>query len=409
MVMMTPGRCAVAGRAWVVALAGILLAGCSHFPHVTPYVVTPAQEPYPLVEQSTTAALVGAMSRFADAKPRTKPVQVLAVCAGGVDSAFAAGALIGWSDSGTRPTFDVVTGTSSGALVAAFAILGPKYDCKLKEVFTEVSTPDLFDVRPVRYLLKDRALASAKPIERLLEAEFNDQYLADLREAHAQGRRLFIGTTNVETKRLVVWDIGAIASSGRPDAAALVRKIMLATITWPGLLPPVVFEVQGADGQCRREQHIDGGGGAQGFVRFGPTAGWPGRDESAPGWLAGSNLYVLAGGRLYEEPSPPPERFVGRLMNGASCLIGSLARANMQQMHTLCLTSGMHYHLIGLPRGFTGSESSLLKITAPEMRRIFEVGHRLTSAGPNWRHTPPGSEPGEEEVPRGALADTIYR
>jgi hypothetical protein len=144
-------------------------------------------------------------------------------------------------------------------------------------------------------------------------------------------------------------------------------------------------------------------------VRFGSTVGWPGPDESVPGWLAGSNLYAIAGGSLYDEPAPVPRRFVGRILNGVSCLVNSLARADLRHMHTLCMSSGMRYHLLDLPREFAGPQRSILNVNPTEMRRLFEAGHRLTSAGPKWRHTPPGSEPGEEEVPRGALPNTSWR
>lgn len=395
-------------RAGVFAITAAILAGCSHAPRraIAPtYTARRPTESYPQVEHATSAGLDSALGPQAHAvAPRTKPVQVLAVCAGGPECAFSAGALVGWTRSGTRPTFDVVTGCSSGGLVGAFAFLGPNYDCKLQTLFTDVTTADLFRVRPMRYLLRDGAIASARPLERLLEAEVNDAFLADLRAAHAQGRRLFIGTTNLDTKRLAVWDLGAIASSDRPEAGKLVRKILLASSAWPGLLPPVEIEVN-VDGRLCREQHIDGGATAQAFVRFGPTPGWPGPDEQPLGWLAGSHLYVLASGKLYEAPVPAPSGFFGRILTGVSCLTTSLARADIHRLHGICLTSGMQFHLLALPQEYVGPKQSILKLNPAEMHRLFEAGYRLTSTGPLWRSNPPGAEPDEEEVPYGALAD----
>ena len=51
-------------------------------------------------------------------------VQILAVSGGGENGAFGAGLLCGWSEHGTRPVFELVTGVSTGALTAPFAYLG---------------------------------------------------------------------------------------------------------------------------------------------------------------------------------------------------------------------------------------------------------------------------------------------
>lgn len=365
-------------------------------------------EPYPLVEQPTVAALDASLGPLANAPPRTKPLNALTVCAGGADTSFMAGALVGWTQSGTRPTFDVVTGISGGATVAAFAYLGPKYDSHLQRLFTRLSTSDLIHVKPVRYLIRDRAIASPEPLERLLEAEITDEFMADVREAHSQGRRLFIGTTNFETKRQVVWDIGAIASSGRPGTAVLIRKIMLASSTWAGIMPPVEITVDECGRSCR-EYHIDGGATAQAFVCFGPTPGWPNPGEPAPGWLAGSNLYVLAGGKLFGTAQPAPERFAGRIMTGISCLTHSLARADMNRLYALCESSGMRFHLLAVPADDPDRRPNLLNLDPTQTQRMFELGYQLTSTGPAWRRTPPGAEPGEEVVPRGALPGCSYR
>lgn len=379
-----------------------------------PYVVHRPSEPYPEITRPTNARIVAALSPTpanitvalgpprVDSEEHAKPMKILAVCAGGMDGAFAAGAIAGWTKAGNRPNFDIVTGTSSGAMVAAFAFLGPKYDGRLETVFTDLITTDMFRLRPVRNLLRDGSLASPEPLERLIEAEITEEFLADLRAAHAEGRRLFIGTTHVETKRLVVWDLGAIASSDRPDAAMLVRKIILASVTWPGLLPPVEFLVE-EDGQARPEHHIDGGASTQAFVRFGPMRGWPHCDEASAGWLAGSDLYVLACGRLYEQPRQVPPQLLARIFGGVSCMTGALARADMYRLYALSLASGMHFHLLSLPADYRGVDQNLLKVDAAEMRRLYDAGFQLTASRTPWRYTAPGIEPGEEEAPRGAV------
>lgn len=415
--------CARACRVAFTVCAGLLLAGCGLMPranHAPPYSARNPDERYPKIERTTVASLSAAVNQAMDraALPavdqgkskgppagRARPLNVLAVGAGGAHCSFAAGALVGWTKSGKRPAFDVVTGTSSGALVGAYAFLGRKYDDRLEELFTTMSAADLFHVRPVGYLWRDGALASPQPMEERLERALDDAFLADLRAAHAEGRRLFIGTTNFDTKRLVVWDVGAIASSDDPGTPMLVRKIFLASTTWPGLLPPVEFTVQQRNGEWRRERHIDGGAAAQTFVRFAPTDDWPGPDHAAPGWLTGSNLYILTCGKLYHSPNPAPTRFVGRILSGVSCLTDSLARADMCRLHTLCATSGMKFHLLAMPQDYVGVDESLMELNPQTLRQLFDLGQSLTTTEPPWRLTPPDFEHGEEDPPRGAMRD----
>ena len=62
----------------------------------------------------------------------------LAISGGGSDGAYGAGVLTGWTESGTRPEFTVVTGVSIGALIAPFAFLGPRYDEEVHKNFTTI-------------------------------------------------------------------------------------------------------------------------------------------------------------------------------------------------------------------------------------------------------------------------------
>src|SRR5579871_677613 len=207
---------------------------------------------------------------------------------------------------------------------------------------------------------------------------------------------------NLETKRLVIWDVGAIASSGRPDAGELVRKVLLAAVSWPGAVPPVEFDVK-VNGRCYREQHCDAGSVGMAFVRFGALPGWPQTGEPVrPGWLAGSDLYVLASRKLYCDPEQVPCCALSRLTPSFTTLFEALTRADVARLFSVCAVSGMRYHLLSVPPDYhceTASFSNLYP-KAKEARRLFETGYRMSDCGPPWRSLPPGAGPGEEPVPR---------
>ena len=80
-----------------------------------------------------------------EGKPyRQKEHNILVLSGGGVFGAYPAGVLCGWSESekspqeGGRPAFDVVTGISTGSLIAPLAFLGKDYDPTLKDLYTTV-------------------------------------------------------------------------------------------------------------------------------------------------------------------------------------------------------------------------------------------------------------------------------
>jgi Patatin-like phospholipase len=324
------------------------------------------------------------------------PKNALLLSGGGQYAAYNAGALVGWSHSGTRPTFDVVTGISGGAMVAIYAFLGERYDAPLQQFFTTTSTRDLFAMRPVSGLIRTGALASPKKLEELIEREANDCMLSDLRTAHQQGRRLYIGTMNVRTRRPVIWDVGAIACSDRPDAPQLVRKIFLASISIPGQLPAVRFELE-AGGKRFVEEHVDGGAACQTFLRLPPSANRP-----APGatdWLAGSNLYCMAAGKLYAPELEGKLGFLKRVTSTVSAALYALYRAELLNLYAFSGVSGMKFHLIAIPEEADAPVNSMT-FEPKEMQKLFALGYDQAVKGIPWRLTPPGAEPGEEEHPR---------
>ncbi|MBV8704543.1 MAG: patatin-like phospholipase family protein, partial [Acetobacteraceae bacterium] len=154
------------------------------------------------------------------------PANFLALSGGGDDGAFGAGVMNGWTATGTRPKFDIVTGISAGALIAPFAFLGPEYDTQLREVFTTIAPSDVLRFRnAVVALLFGEALADTSPLARLIQRFADEQMFAAIARSYGRGRLLLIGTTNLDLQRPVVWNIGAIAASGHPEALKLFRQI----------------------------------------------------------------------------------------------------------------------------------------------------------------------------------------
>lgn len=90
------------------------------FPHVRVFADSP------VVKFATVPGKLEAQKEFA----------FLALSGGGADGAFGAGILNGWTTTGRRPEFTVVSGASTGALMAPFAFLGPAYDDVIKDIYT---------------------------------------------------------------------------------------------------------------------------------------------------------------------------------------------------------------------------------------------------------------------------------
>jgi hypothetical protein len=317
----------------------------------------------------------------------------LALSGGGANGAFGAGFLNGWSAAGTRPTFKIVTGVSTGALMAPFAFLGPEYDDELREFYTTTRTRDIFlagsalDV--FTRLLTADSLADTGPLAALIARHVDERLLERVADAHRSGRRLYVGSADLDAQRFVVWNLGRIAASGHPDSLALFRKAMLASASIPIAFPPVLFEVE-AGGARYDELHVDGAVAAHVFLNGGVFRPEILRTRAGRGGSGRESIYVIHNGQLVALPSPTPRSIpgiAGRVIeaSGRASVIGDLFR-----IYALSLREQGEFRWITIPEEATlrGAE-----IFDPEkMAELYELGYAAAKAGPAWFTRPPGVE-----------------
>lgn len=318
---------------------------------------------------------------------------VLVLSGGGAYGAYSAGVLVGWTESGTRPQFDVVTGISTGALIAPLAFLGPECDPQLREVYTTLRSTDVFRIRKTvrTLLLATESFADSSPLARQIERMVTPDLLRRVACEHRAGRRLYVGTTELEAKRPVIWDLGEIACRGTMDDLLLFRQVLLASAAIPGFFPPVHIPVT-VDGKPLTERHVDGG--VSNALFFRPPYTPPELRHDPAASLYGSNVYTLVAGKLYADPTTVSRRSLLIAADSVSTLIYAQTRGDLLKLYTACLLTGMNYYTAAIPADFLAPESST-DFDPKEMTRMFDEGRRRAASGMEWRTTPPGLEPGE--------------
>ncbi len=315
---------------------------------------------------------------------------ILVLSGGGKFGAFSAGVLCGWSAAGTRPPFNIVTGVSTGALIAPAAFLGSQYDHLLADWYTKVRTKDIYTKRPLLALLWRDSLGDSAPLRRLIDELYTDDFLALIAKAHAAGRRLYVATTNLDTGRQVHWDLGAIAAGNLPEKGELFRNILLASCSIPGLLPPVPIEIK-VDGRSYTELQADGGVSA--LMLLPP---WMVLEEQSK---TGTNVYVIVSGKLPPPPQSVERRFDQVSLQALKELLEAKTQDDLQRVYWLTRLMGGRFAATWIPPDFpVDSEST--QFDPKEMRQMFDKGYHLTTSGAAWRALPPGVNPQEWPWPR---------
>ncbi|MGZ8369043.1 MAG: patatin-like phospholipase family protein [Rhodoplanes sp.] len=313
----------------------------------------------------------------------------LALSAGGEDSAFGAGLLNGLSETGRRPNFSVVSGVSSGALLAPFAFLGPARDADLKRDFTAISAPDVFEDRRTVDSLMD-----TWPLREFIAKRITPQLLADIAAEHRRGRRLIIVTTNIDSGRPVAWNMGAIASAGGEAALRLFQDILVATSAIPGLFPPVLIEAE-ANGRRLAEMHVDGGLAATIYVA--PDSMLL---ASSSLRLPASQVTLILNSKLVSEFAMTDRSLVGVLGRSLSIGVKRATRSAAILIAAAARRSGTEFNVAYVDQSFDHPSRGLFD---PEyMKALFEAGRQQGRSDEPFRRAMPEATPPQAAVPQPA-------
>jgi predicted acylesterase/phospholipase RssA len=312
----------------------------------------------------------------------------LAVSGGGDNGAFGAGLLNGWSAAGTRPQFKLVTGVSTGALIAPFAFLGPAYDAKLRSFYTDVSPRDILEERSLLAALTSDAMADNRPLWQRVEREVDQALLDAIAAEYEKGRLLFIGTVDLDSRQGVLWNLTKLAASRDPKALGLFRSLMVASAAIPGAFPPMMIDVE-ANGQPYQEMHVDGGTVAQVFVyppslqvkemgrRLGVT-----RDRA---------VYIIRNARLDPEWAQVERRTMSIAGRAISSLIHSQGLGDLYRIYLTSQRDDVDFNLAYVPASFNVPHPR--EFDTAFMRALYQTGYDMAAKGYPWTKTPPGWSP----------------
>jgi predicted acylesterase/phospholipase RssA len=304
---------------------------------------------------------------------------VLAISGGGSHGAFGAGVLSGWTASGKRPRFDVVTGISTGALIASFAFLGPAYDNELLDLYTQTRNEDVFLAKGLIGLF-GLSVLDADPLHKKIDETITPQFLDAVAREHARGRRLYVGTTDLDRGVLVVWDMGLVAASTQPNKRELYRDILIASAAIPGAFEPV-FLPAGQDASTPPAMHVDGGVKAPLLLRSFMLQG-----------RGTKSVYLLVNGQmtLLDGSAPVRPNLIGITQKSINELLRGLLYKTAYQAYVTSRNSGASFNIAAIPDEATPSFLPI-DFEAVGMRKLYDVGYQV-GLRHAWSSEPPRLE-----------------
>ncbi|MDA9529216.1 patatin-like phospholipase family protein [Bradyrhizobium sp. CCBAU 25338] len=361
----------------LVLVCGLALGACTSLPRT----------PYTAAEASTSRVLdIDGLRRYAD-DPVTKfsfeknnstaTRSYLALSGGGADGAYGVGVLNGWTAARTRPSFSVVSGVSTGGLIAPFAFLGPQYDDTLKEVYTSGIAESLLNDPSIVRVLFGSGLFGNTRLRELVARYVGPEIMAQVAREHAKGRTLLVVTTDLDTQRTAIWDMGKIAAVGTPEALKLFRDVMAASASIPLVFPPIMIDAEG-QGRKFQEMHVDGGVTA-------PVLTLPEALLFQGGRLPGSakmDIYILVNKKIERNFELVSNGTIDVASRSLSAITQSQTRSIILSTYDFAKRNRLGFHLSYIARDYPAPPSEGFDTTY--MRALYQYGYEKAASGQAW-------------------------
>lgn len=303
-------------------------------------------------------------------------IDILALSGGGAGGAYGAGVLVGLSEAHARPQYEIVTGVSTGALIAPAAFVGADYDSLLREGYASGASEDLMVSLGIGALFGVSAF-QGRPLRDLVNRFVTDDLIAEVARQSQSGRMLLVATTNLDREEMVIWDMGAIARQGGPHSRELFRNVLVASASVPGVFPPVMIEVRDGD-HIYQEMHVDGGASTPFFIAPDIALAL----DFAPEALRGANVFVISNTQLAGPPHTTRFNTVSIASRSFSAVMTHTSRAVLAQADAFAHRNGMDFHFTVIPRDYPYAGS--LAFDRNEMSALFDYGRRCAAERRAW-------------------------
>ncbi len=319
-------------------------------------------------------------------------VNVLLLSSGGQYGAFGTGVLHGWSESDSaefrRPTFDLVTGVSTGALIAPFAISGEDDSIRRVGDLFQQADDSFARLRGILFFLPWRSsIFDTRVLRDRVQSEIDRGVLEGVAAAHDEHRQLLVGAVNLDLGRFHIWDMGTLAVRAREsgDLSAF-HDALISSSSIPGAFPPIeIGQVLYTDGavalptflgldRSSIRQVIDA------FKRRNPGAQTP-----------RLRMWMIVNGHINPAAQLAGQGWASVALRSAQVISRYSLRAILRHMQNACELIGedlgrpVEFRYIAVPSDVELPESDSRLFDQGLMAELHQLGYRLGRDPGAWR------------------------
>jgi hypothetical protein len=187
-------------------------------------------------------------------------------------------------------------------------------------------------------------------------------------------------TTNLDAQRSVVWNLGAIAASDRPDKLEILREVLVASASIPGMFSPVLVDVE-ANGRRFAEMHVDGGITHDIFILPDPILA---SQNFLPNKLSGE-IFVIVNNKLAPDFEVVEDHSLTIFVRSLSTMVKASTNRILLSTYQFARSHGLGFNLAAIDPSYP--TSTTINFDRDYMLRLFQYGIERARSGPAWRRT----------------------